>query len=165
MKSASPSLKQTLQRIAFPTVVVLITAGLGVMWWKTTWYSIPPSDGIGIHLVIANETTQKIGPFVVGDELSSTSMRIPTVEPHSSTSIDFVTPEVWGENSIVMSDLHGNRYIVVGYFEHSIRGRVDIVVECANTMGLSGRYRAITSYFRSMEWRPWGIRDCELPSP
>ncbi len=152
---------RTIVCIGIIALVFLISGGF---LWIRHWLSIPSSDGIALHLVIKNLTSHEIGPFVVSDARNSISLHIAPVKPLSTSVVDFVTPEAWGENAIVMTDPNGQSYVVVGYFEHSISGRVDIIVECASAEGLSGRHREITSYFFSFDWLHWGIPECVLPS-
>jgi hypothetical protein len=147
-------------RYSFLGVAGLLAVTVGAAWWAQLWLSISASDGIAIHLVIDNRTAQEIGPFVVADESSGTALPIGLVPPNTAASLDFVTPHISGENFITMSDCEGTRYVVIGYFEHSIRGRVDIIVNCAGPLELSGQRREITSYFLSFGWRRWGVLDC-----
>jgi hypothetical protein len=155
-------MKRLMTIVCISVISSTILFGGGILWIYR-WLSIPLSEGIAIHLVIKNLTNQEIGPFAVSDTLSSTSLFIAAVEPRSTVVVDFVSPEVWGENEIVMTDPSGQQYTVIGYFEHSIKGRVDIIVVCASSEGLLGRQREITSYFSSLDWLPWGISDCGLP--
>lgn len=133
----------------------------GIIIWRDYWLAIPSSDGLAIHLVIDNRTGHELGPFVISDAQSHVKMITGYLEPFSTTSFDLVTSEeIWGENGITMLDTSGRKFIVVGYFEHSIRGRVDIRIECASSNGLSGRWRDFTSVSFSLKWRPWGYPDC-----
>ncbi len=125
------------------------------------WLSKTASDGIAIHIVIDNRTNKQIGPFDISDSTTSTTIHIDQVEPLSVVDVDFETPVTWGENAIIMTDSEGRDYAVVGYFEHNIRGRVDIRVECATSEGLSGAQWSLLSYYFSMQWQPWGTTTCE----
>ena len=125
------------------------------------WLYLHTSDGIAVHIIIDNRTQEIIGPFVISDSDSSTALHTDRINPLSVIDVYYEVPVARGENSITMTDHYGKQYVVVGYFENNLRGRVDIRVVCANAEGLSGKHRELRSYYFSIQWRPWGMNTCE----
>jgi hypothetical protein len=120
-----------------------------------------PRNEISIRIVIDNRTDKPIGPFVVSQRDDSAPLRIEIIAPDSGVDVYYQTPVLWGENAITMRDESENYYSIVGYFEGSQTGRVDIRVECTTPNGLSGKKRDMVDWDTSYEWRPWGESACE----
>ena len=121
---------------------------------------LPPNE-ISIHIVIDNSTDEPIGPFVVTQRDDSAPLTIETIRPDSIFDVHYQTPVLWGENAITMRDKSENHYIVIGYFEGSQTGQVDIRVECITPDGLSGKKRDRVSWYHSYKWEPWGESVCQ----
>lgn len=120
------------------------------------------TESIAIHIVIANHTNKRIGPFDISDSQDTISVHVNQIEPFSITDVYYKKSESWGENSINMTDNNGQQYSLVPYFENGQSGRVDIHVECITPItGLSGKKRNLVSWYFSFEWYSWGTFPCK----
>lgn len=148
--------------VVFGVVLLIVVITVSVLANERWLFSI--SEGNYVHIVIDNRTDQQLGSFVITDHQDSAIVQIDRIDPLSKIEVDYITSETWGENAIIMEDSIGNQYTIVGYFEHTVRGRVDIQIECVTSDCLFGKRRDFTSYlFPSFEWYSFGTVTCEQP--
>lgn len=143
--------------------VLCSSIALIIIWFAATFLAYETwtaSEMLAIHVVIDNRTNLEIGPFKLVDAKDAEPVYIDAIAPLSRRHTYFLKPESWGENVIILIDSDDRKYGVVSYFENGQKGRVDIRVACASSVGLAGTWRGLTSWQFSFKWRSWGFPEC-----
>jgi hypothetical protein len=100
---------------------------------------------------------------VLLDDYGSRSATLGPVYPGQVALVRLRDPADFDAASISAYDAStGARYVLQGYFERSLGGRIDIVVDSIDTTrGLAGALRNRTGYFGNDEWGPFILAPTE----